>query len=51
VGALDLVITSLVLGVTRIEGGEADERAFQLEVAKTVVEIFLNGLARREGAA
>ena len=51
VGALDLVITSLVLGVTRIEGGEADERAFQLEVAKTVVEIFMNGLARPEGAA
>ena len=45
-GAIDLVITSLVLGVTRIEGGEADERAFHLKVAKTVVEIFLNGLAK-----
>jgi len=51
VGALDLVITSLVLGVTRIDGGEADERAFQLEVARTVVEIFLNGLTKPGGAA
>ncbi len=46
VGALDIVITSLVLGVTRIEGGEEDERAFYLEVAKTVVEIFLRGIGQ-----
>ena len=45
-GALDLVITSLVLGVTRIEGGERDERAYHLKVARTLVEIFLRGLAR-----
>jgi hypothetical protein len=45
IGALDLVITSLVLGVTRIEGGEEDEREYYLKVAKTVVEIFMHGLA------
>jgi AcrR family transcriptional regulator len=44
-GALDLVITSLVLGVTRIEGGEQDERAYHLKVARSLVEIFLHGLA------
>jgi len=49
-GALDLVITGLVIGVTRVEGGEGDERAFYLKVAKTVVEIFLHGLAGKEPA-
>lgn len=48
VGALDLVITSLVLGVTRIEGGERDEREYYLKVAKTVVEIVMHGMAARE---
>ena len=48
VGALDTVITSRVLGVAHGEPGadEAeDERAFHLKVAKTVVEIFLRGIA------
>jgi TetR/AcrR family transcriptional regulator, fatty acid metabolism regulator protein len=47
-GALDLVITSLVIGVRRIDGGERDERDFYLRVARTVVEIFLRGLASKE---
>jgi AcrR family transcriptional regulator len=47
-GALDLVITGQVLGVTRIEGGEQDEREYYLKVARTVVEIFLHGLGRKE---
>lgn len=51
VGALDLVITSLVLGVTRIEGDETDERNFYLQVAQTVVDIVLHGLASKEPAA
>lgn len=51
VGALDLVITSLVLGVTRIEGDEKDERNFYLQVAQTVVDIVLHGLASKEPAA
>lgn len=45
VGALDLVITSLVLGVTRIEGGERDERDYYLKVARTVVEIVMHGMS------
>ena len=44
IGALDLVITSLVLGITRLEGDEADEREFYLKVAKTVVDIFMHGM-------
>jgi AcrR family transcriptional regulator len=51
VGALDLVITSLVLGVTRIEGGEHDEREYHLKVARTVVEIFLRGMSKGEAPA
>lgn len=51
VGALDLVITSLVLGVTRIEGGERDEREYYLKVAKTVVEIMMHGMAERSDAS
>jgi len=45
IGALDLVITSLVLGVTRLEGDEADERQFYPKVARTVVDIFMHGMA------
>jgi TetR/AcrR family fatty acid metabolism transcriptional regulator len=45
IGALDLVITSLVLGITRIEGDEADEREFYLGAARTVVDIFMHGMA------
>jgi TetR/AcrR family fatty acid metabolism transcriptional regulator len=45
IGALDLVITSLVLGITRIEGDEADEGEFYLGAARTVVDIFMHGMA------
>jgi len=45
IGALDLVITSLVLGITRLEGDEAEEREFYLKVARTVVDIFMHGMA------
>ena len=51
IGSLEMVITSMVLGVTRIEGGEADEREYYLKVARTVVEIFLNGLAKEGSEA
>jgi hypothetical protein len=47
-GALDLVITSLVIGVKRIDGGEQNEREYYLKVATTLVEIFLRGLASKE---
>ncbi len=48
-GALDFVITSLVLGVKRIEGGEQDQRAYHLTVAQGLLEIFLNGIAKEGG--
>jgi TetR/AcrR family fatty acid metabolism transcriptional regulator len=47
VGALDLVITSLVLGLTVIEGGDAQQRAYHDEAAAAVVDVFLRGMERR----
>jgi len=44
VGGLDLIVTSRVLEVIQIEGGEDAEAEYYLKVARTVVEIFLNGL-------
>jgi AcrR family transcriptional regulator len=50
VGALDTVVTGLVLGLVRAAGtDEAAVRSYYLEVARTVVDVFLNGLSR--GAA
>jgi TetR/AcrR family fatty acid metabolism transcriptional regulator len=46
IGGLDIVLTSHVLGVIDIEGGPEREKAYYLEVAKTVVDIFLNGLGK-----
>lgn len=49
IGGLDIVLTSRVLGVIEIEGGEGGaerEKAYYLEVARTVVDIFLNGLGK-----
>jgi hypothetical protein len=48
IGALELVITSLVLQVVRLEG-ESDAREYYLKVARTVVEICLRGLAANGG--
>jgi TetR/AcrR family fatty acid metabolism transcriptional regulator len=48
IGALELVITSLVLQVVRLET-ESDAREYYLKVARTVVEICLRGLAARGG--
>ncbi|MDJ0788258.1 MAG: TetR/AcrR family transcriptional regulator [Myxococcota bacterium] len=48
-GALDLVITGLVLGVTRLEGGEEDARAYHLSVAQNLMEIFARGIASQRG--
>jgi hypothetical protein len=47
IGGLEIVITARVLDVIRVD--EADEQEYYLEVARTVVEIFLNGLAAQEG--
>ncbi len=46
IGGLEIVITARVLDVIRV--GEADEQEYYRNVASTVVEIFLKGLAVRE---
>jgi len=48
VGALDLVITSMVLGITRIDGGDVQERRYHDMAADAVVDVFLRGMERRE---
>jgi AcrR family transcriptional regulator len=50
IGALELVITSLVLRVIRLDEAEADAREYYLKVARTVVEICLRGLAANGSA-
>jgi TetR/AcrR family fatty acid metabolism transcriptional regulator len=47
VGALEIVITSLVLDLIRIEEKAPSESEYYLKVARTVVDIFLHGLAPR----
>jgi len=47
IGALDLEITSLVLGLKKIEGDEAEEREHYSKVARTVVGIFMRGMEAR----
>jgi hypothetical protein len=44
-GALELVLTSLVLDLVRVEGAPDGASAYYLKVAGTVVDIFLNGLS------
>ncbi len=46
VGALEIVITASVLDVLRVEPGE--EAEYFEKVARTVVDIFLNGLGRTD---
>ncbi len=46
IGGLEIVITARVLDVLRVD--EADEQEYYRKVARTVVEIFLNGLAPGE---
>jgi TetR/AcrR family fatty acid metabolism transcriptional regulator len=45
-GALELVITASVLDVLHVEPGR--EAEYYQKVARTVVEVFLHGLGRRE---
>ncbi len=47
IGGLEIVITARVLDVIRVD--EADEQVYYRKVARTVVEIFLNGFAAGEG--
>ena len=43
IGALELMITRMVLGIVEVPEDEAAQRADYLEFANTAVEIFLNG--------
>ena len=45
IGALEIVITSLVLDLIKIEEKAPSEAEYYLKVARTVVDIFLRGLA------
>jgi len=45
IGALEIVITSLVLDLIKIEEKASSESEYYLKVARTVVDIFLRGLA------
>jgi len=47
-GALDLVITSLVLGLTKIDGGDAQEIEYHSRAARGVVDVFLRGVEGRK---
>ncbi|MCP3986649.1 MAG: TetR/AcrR family transcriptional regulator [bacterium] len=47
-GAVDLVITSLVIGVAEAPEDDAAQRAFYLETAHQIVDIFLRGSAGSE---
>ncbi len=46
IGALEIVITSLVLETAALPADETEERAYYLAFANETVEIFLNGCAR-----
>ena len=45
VGGLDIVVTNRVLDLIRIEG---DENAYYVKIARTVVDLFLNGMNRSD---
>jgi AcrR family transcriptional regulator len=44
IGGLDIVVTGRVLGVIEIEGDARRESEYYLKVARTVVDLFLNGI-------
>ena len=44
IGGLDIVVTGRVLDVLHIEGDSDDETKYYLEVARTVVDLFMNGM-------
>jgi TetR/AcrR family fatty acid metabolism transcriptional regulator len=45
IGALELAITSLVLKLVDVDASTDEGRAYYLDVARTVVDIFLHGLS------
>jgi TetR/AcrR family fatty acid metabolism transcriptional regulator len=48
VGGLDIVVTSHVLNVLTIEGDSSAQANYYLKVARTVVDLFLNGIRAQE---
>ena len=48
-GALEMTLTSLVVGVADLPEDEARRRAYYLEFANTAVEIFMNGCGQTAG--
>ena len=48
IGGLDIVVTGRVLDVLPAEGETNDETKYHLEVARTVVDLFLNGMRSKE---
>jgi len=50
IGGLDIVVTGRVLDVLRVEGDANGESTYYIKVARTVVDLFLNGM-RPRGAA
>jgi TetR/AcrR family fatty acid metabolism transcriptional regulator len=47
VGGLDIVVTGRVLDVLRVEGDANDESTYYIKIARTVVDVFLNGMRPR----
>jgi AcrR family transcriptional regulator len=45
VGGLDIVVTNRVLDLMKIEG---DEAAYYVKIARTVVDLFLNGMGKSD---
>ena len=43
-GALELMVTNLVLGLVQVDGAAPVDSEYYLNVTRTVVDIFLNGL-------
>jgi len=48
IGGLDIVVTSRVLEVIQLEPGTPEEVQYHLKVARTVVDLFLNGMRAAE---
>jgi len=50
IGGLDIVVTSRVLNVIEIEGDAQQESRYYMKVARTVVDLFLNGIKAGEAS-
>ena len=47
IGGLDIVVTGRVLDVLHVEGDANDESTYYIKVARTVVDLFMNGMRPR----